>query len=246
MSPETQFIRKAGVKPSTAHTLPADITDIVLRRIIILCLVSAGMAVLGSTICIGSFLMDGVLIKGTGYSPLEIGKDSLMVLVSLGLAWLVHRRLFSPRILIALGLGFGVFAALWHSVGECIALVNEPFPPVAYFSFNQAWVVFFPAIVPVRSWATRALILLAAAIAPLSRVVTQDRGLVELPENSLAILTILMSFSTIMGLAVSHVVYRLGKSVKEAREMGSYTLEKSLGSGNHAPNRQIIGGSNFS
>lgn len=40
-----------------------------------------------------------------------------------------------------------------------------------------------------------------------------------------------MMFSAIMGQAVSHVVYRLGRSVGAAREMGSYTLEKHLGSG---------------
>jgi serine/threonine-protein kinase len=34
-----------------------------------------------------------------------------------------------------------------------------------------------------------------------------------------------------MGVAVSNVVYKLGKSVGEAREMGSYRLEKSLGGG---------------
>ena len=59
MSRETQFIRKAGVASSTGDTLPADITDIVLRRIVILCLFFAGMTALGSTICIGNFLING-------------------------------------------------------------------------------------------------------------------------------------------------------------------------------------------
>jgi serine/threonine-protein kinase len=75
------------------------------------------------------------------------------------------------------------------------------------------------------------MILLVAAMPPLSRGLVQSLGWVELPEGSQVILSILMMFSAIMGLAVSHVVYKLGKSVKAAREMGSYTLERNLGGG---------------
>jgi serine/threonine-protein kinase len=231
MTRETHFIRKAGVTPSVADTLPVDITDIVLKRIIILCLISAGLTVLGSVLCIGSLLTKGRFIELGGYRPVEVVKDATMVFVSLGIAWTVHRRAFSPRVLTALGLGYGVFAALYHSVGECYAMAADEFTPIAYFSFTQAWVVFFPAIVPIRSRSATLMILLAAAMAPLSRAVGQGAGWIELPEDSLAILIILMSFSAIMGLIVSHVVYKLGRSVKAAREMGSYTLEEHLGGG---------------
>jgi len=230
MSRETQFIRKAGVTSSTSDSLPADITDIVLKRIIILCLVSAGLAALGVVFCLGFFLSEGAILK-VGYSAAEIVKDIVMILVSLGVAWIVHRRLFPHRILVALGLGFGAFAALYHSVGECLALINDEFTAIAYFSFVQGWVVFFPAIVPIRSRTTYFMILLAAAMPPLSRGLTQSLGYVELPKDSQAILILVMFFSAIMGLVVSHVVYKLGKSVKAAREMGSYTLEENLGSG---------------
>jgi eukaryotic-like serine/threonine-protein kinase len=226
-----RYLHKAGKTPSTSGSLSSEITDIVLKRIIILCLLSAGMAVLGMIICIGSFFMDGVLLNITGVSPIETLNDVVMIVVSLGIALAVYRRFFSTRILTVLGLGFGVYVALYHSVGECIGLIDDKFTPVAYFSFTQAWIVFFPAIIPIRSRTAFFTIIFAASIAPLSRVVVQSLGLVVLPEDSLTILIILMSFSAIMGLAVSHVVYRLGKSVKAAREMGSYTLEESLGGG---------------
>jgi len=230
MSRETQFIRKAGITPSPADTLPSDIADIVFKRIVILCLVSAGIALLGTFICLGDFLTEGVILKG-GYSALESGNDILMILVSLGIAWIVHRRLFAPRILVALGLGFGVYTALYHSVGECRGLIVDEFQAVAYFSFTQAWVVFFPAIVPIRFRAALLVILPAAAIPPLSRGLVQGLGHVELPSDSLPILSLVMMFSAIMGLVVSRVVYNLGKSVKAARELGSYTLEENLGGG---------------
>jgi len=137
MSQETQFIRKAGVTPSFTDTLPSDITDIVLKRIIILCLISAGMAVFGVVMALGDFLRMTVVLKD-GYSAIELGNDVLMIVVSLGVAWIVHRRKFPPRKLVTLGLGFGVYAAFNTTVGECLLLVTDQFTPVAYFSFNQA------------------------------------------------------------------------------------------------------------
>jgi len=92
-------------------------------------------------------------------------------------------------------------------------------------------VVFFPALVPIRSRSTYFMILLAAAMAPLSRALIQSLGYIELPADSLTILALVMMFSAIMGLVVSHVVYKMGKSVTAAREMGSYTLEENLGGG---------------
>jgi serine/threonine-protein kinase len=230
MSQETQFLCKAGATPSSADTLPSDITDIVLKRIIILCLITAGISVFGVTMSLGDFLRMTVIFKD-GYSAIEFGNDALMIVVSLDVAWIVHRRLFPPRILVALGLGFGVYAAFNNSVGECLTLVTDQFTPAAYFSFNQAWVVFFPALVPIRSRSTYVMILLAAAMAPLSRGMIQSLGYIDLPEDSLTILTLVMMLSAIMGLVVSHVVYKMGKSVTAAREMGSYTLEENLGSG---------------
>jgi serine/threonine-protein kinase len=93
------------------------------------------------------------------------------------------------------------------------------------------WLVFFPAIVPIRLRTTLIVVLLIAVMPPVSRALLQGLGWVELPEESLANLTLLMVFSSVMGIGVSHVVYKLGKSVTAAREMGSYTLEESLGDG---------------
>ena len=230
MSLETQFIRKAGATPSGTDTLPSDITDVVLKRIVILCLISAGMAIFGVVMTLGQLLSMTVVLKG-GYSAVDFATDAMMIVVALGIAWIVHRRKMSPRKLVALGLSFGVYSAFNTSVTECLMLVTDQFTPLAYFSFNQAWVVFFPALVPIRSWSTYTMIFLAAAMGPLSRVLIQSLGYVELPADSLTILTLVMMFSAIMGLVVSHVVYRMGKSVTAAREMGSYTLEASLGGG---------------
>jgi serine/threonine-protein kinase len=95
----------------------------------------------------------------------------------------------------------------------------------------MVWVVFFPAIVPMRSKAAVITIVLAASTSPMMRWLAHSFGWVQFPEGSLVFITIAMIFSVLMGVAVSNVVYKLGKSVTEAREMGSYRLKENLGSG---------------
>ena len=232
MSLETQFIRKAGSTPGTFDSLSTDITDIVLKRIVYLCLFCVGMATIGSLVCLIRSACDtGLAAKGIRFRVLEHGPDVLTILASVVVGWLVHRRKFSSRTLFTIGLGYGLYSALWFSYGELFMLVADKEIWISYFSFNAVWVVFFPAIIPIRLRTTFFFVLLVAAMPPLSRGLAQSLGWVELPGDSQVTLSLLMIFSSIMGLYVSHVVYKLGKTVKEAREMGSYTLEERLGEG---------------
>lgn len=227
----TQFVRKAGVTP-VADTLPGDITDIVLKRIVYLCLFTAVFASLGSLTCLTrSLLGSWNLVEELSKRGVESIVDATAILFSLTVAWLVHKRKFSSRILMRLGLALGVFAAMWIIIGECFGLVRDEFEVLAHISFSSLWIVFLPAMVPIRMRATLIVVLLIAIMPPISRVLLQHMGWVELPAESLLNLTLLMAFSSLMGIAVSHVVYKLGKSVTAAREMGSYTLEESLGGG---------------
>jgi serine/threonine-protein kinase len=82
-----------------------------------------------------------------------------------------------------------------------------------------------------RSTAAVITIMLAASTSPLTRWLATSVGWVQFSEGSITFITLAMIFSALMGVAVSNVVYKLGKSVTEAREMGSYRLEKNLGSG---------------
>ena len=169
------------------------------------------------------------------YSVLEAGHDVVITLISLAVAWIVHRRLLSSRALINIGLAFCVFAALWFSVTECLVVATYHSDTIrlgmSYFSFSLVWVVFFPAIVPMRTRTAVITIVLAASTSLLTRWLADSFGWVQFSEESIAFVTMAMFFSVLMGVAVSNVVYKLGKSVTEAREMGSYRLEKNLGSG---------------
>ena len=229
---ETQFIRPAS-RPGSSDTLPADITDVVLKRIVFLGVSLPALVMLGNLVnVVNSFVLR---IMTFDYSVSEGIHDVAIIVISLAVAAIVHRRAFSPPALVRVGLGFCVFAALWFSVAECLVVAEYQSEAIrlgmSYFSFSMVWVVFFPAIVPMRSTPAAITILLAASTSPLTRWVAQRNDWVQFSEGSLTFVTIAMIFSVLMGMAVSNVVYKLGRSVSEARNMGSYRLERSLGSG---------------
>jgi serine/threonine-protein kinase len=233
MSLETQFIRPATLATGSPDTLPADITNVVLKRIVLLSLTPPALVFLGNIVNLVNSYVLGVTTFD--YTVLEAAHDAMITLISLMVAWIVHRRLLSSRALINIGLAFCVFAALWFSATECLVVTTYQSEPIrrglSYFSFSMVWVVFFPAIVPMRSKAAVITIVLAASTSPMMRWLAHSFGWVQFPEGSLVFITIAMIFSVLMGVAVSNVVYKLGKSVTEAREMGSYRLKENLGSG---------------
>ncbi len=233
MSVVTQFIRPSKSTTTPPDTLPADIVNVVLRRIVLLSLTPPVLVLIGNVVnLVNSYVLG---ITAFDYSVLEAGHDVVITLVSLIVAWVVYRRMLSTRSLIRIGLAFCVFVAFWFSASECLVVTtyhsNAIRLGLSYFSFTLVWVVFFPAIVPMRSTTAVTTILLAASVSPLTRWAATHAGWVEFAEGSLAFVTMASIFSVLMGITVSSVVYRLGKAVREARDMGSYRLEENLGSG---------------
>jgi serine/threonine-protein kinase len=233
MSLETRFIRPSAASAGAPSTLPADLTDVVLKRIVFLCLTPPVLVAIGNFVnLLNSFALR---ISTFDYTWLEGVHDVIITVISLLSAWTVHRRRFSDLALIRLGLAYCVFAAVWFAATECLVVMEYQSEPIqlgmSYFSFTLVWVVFFPSIVPMRSRAAIVTILLAAGLSLLTRWTAHSLGWTQFAEGSLTFLSMAMIFSVLMGVTVSNVIYKLGKSVTEAREMGSYRLQKNLGSG---------------
>ena len=151
----TQFIRPGLSTTGSLDAISADITNVVLKRIVLLSLSPPTLVILGNIVnLVNSYVLQ---ITTFDYSGLEAGHDVVITLVSLTVAWVVHRRLLSSRTLMNIGLAFCVFAALWFSVTECLVVAMYQSDAIrlgmSYFSFSMVWIVFFPAIVPMRSMA---------------------------------------------------------------------------------------------
>ena len=230
---DTHFIRPASGRTTSRDSLPTDLTAVVLKRLVILSLSPPALVILGNLVNLfNSYVLK---IMPFGYSALEGVHDAAIILISLTVAWTIHRRLLSSRNLIRIGLSYCVFAAVWFSMVECLVAMQYQSRPIqlgiSYFSFTLVWVVFFPAIVPMRTRTAAVTILLAGCAPPIVRRVAESAGWVRFSEGSIEFVTVAMVFSALLGLVVSNVVYRLGRSVSEAREMGSYRLQENLGSG---------------
>ena len=73
MSLETQFLRPATSTTGSTGGLPTDITNVVLKRIVFLCLSPPALVMLGNILnLVNSFLLK---ITPFDYSPLEAGHD---------------------------------------------------------------------------------------------------------------------------------------------------------------------------
>ena len=78
---ETRFIRPATSTPGSHDTLPADLIDVVLKRIVFLCLTPPTLVALGNLVnVVNSFVLR---ITSFDYSALEGAHDAVITVISL-------------------------------------------------------------------------------------------------------------------------------------------------------------------
>jgi serine/threonine-protein kinase len=164
----------------------------------------------------GAWPMPGNLIAATGLA-LSIG----MVFV----AGYLHNR---PQLLLDLGLVFEVATAL------LIGLLNQwqPFPVPGSVSWICVVILLYPMIAPNTPGKTFIAAFAAASMDPLGIGIATLRG-VELPATSFQVGWTFVPNYVCAGLAVvpAHIIVGLGRHVKKARELGSYTLGELVGRG---------------
>jgi hypothetical protein len=143
----------------------------------------------------------------------------------LGFFWYTRRTRRSPRFLLDLGLGLYLFSAL--STG----LIDYGIIPWSSVSLMPSLILLWPGIVPSTPGRTLAMSLVAASMDPVgawiwkaagAEVPGMDRVLIQAIPNLIAAGT---------AVVISHVITRLGRKVREAREMGSYVLGSLIGRG---------------
>jgi eukaryotic-like serine/threonine-protein kinase len=195
-------------------------------------LVAAGLWVIGSVL--GHLAFRTISHGDPRWLQLDTG-DAIAgasALASLMLFWYTRKAGRDPRVILDLGLVYMVFTA----VGIGLTAHWKAMPQDR-------------SVGPMISW-IGAVVLMAAAIAPSTRVKTLVASLIAVSMNPLAMLltrargnwdfgpasnVLLMHYPEYLLVAVavviSHVVTRLGQEVAKAREMGSYQLGELLGRG---------------
>jgi tRNA A-37 threonylcarbamoyl transferase component Bud32 len=152
----------------------------------------------------------------------------VFVLMSFGLYYLVRTEKLSPSVLLDLGYAYAVVSAF--VLGLVINRLPAPEVLSAAWSPVAVWAFIFVVVVPAQTWKTVVVAVLIVAMDPLSLLLLVASGQVAPPPVRAASFIPHLS-AVILAALVSRIVHRLGVKVTEAREMGSYQLEKLLGRG---------------
>jgi hypothetical protein len=212
-----------------SSSLPADLMDQVRGRVRLLAL-----------LLLAAFLFDPllygvtwVLASLTGH-PLQsdvfarlgfITMNMGAALASVALGWAAGNRSVSASRLHTLGLVYEVvicfiiaLATFWQYYIDKGILPNLTWVP--------AVVILFPLILPGPPRRMFAAALLASAMSPLSLMLLHLSGTVSADGEAYVEAVVSSAFAVAFASIGARVVYRLGREVATAREMGSYVLEE--------------------
>jgi tRNA A-37 threonylcarbamoyl transferase component Bud32 len=219
------IVRSAQDTP-TSGALPRDLVQAAARRLGLACLVWAGLWGLALALnnLVSPILSPGVPLDDAWPWP---GNPVALAVIVTSLALFAYTRRVgaNPWLLLDLGLLYEV--ALAFGIG----LVNQWTPNTAGLSWICVLVLIHPMIVPHTRPRTLLAALAAASMDPLGIVITGARG-VPIPSLPVVIWTYLPNYiCAVLAILPSHVIARLGRDVKQARQLGSYQLGELLGKG---------------
>jgi eukaryotic-like serine/threonine-protein kinase len=216
--------------PAGRRGLPEDLLSEAAQRIGIVSLTIASLVAVEFLLVHWLFGLPGVL------KPEDVRKLALWVPVfdvvgaaiigaSLCLYWYSRRSRRGPAFLLDLTLGYEVFLAL------TVGLLNHAVEPPTGVSWVAVLIVLFPAIVPNTPRKTLVTALVAASMDPAGALIWESLGRETVGMQQALLLAIPNYLSAMIAVVISHIITRLGREVRKAREMGTYVLGQQIGSG---------------
>jgi eukaryotic-like serine/threonine-protein kinase len=205
--------------------LPGDVLEETAWRLALFCAVGAAtwtiaiiMAnVLRPTSVATAFPWPGNLIGGV-----------MVVLLALACAHVWRRVKSDCESTLDLGLGLLVVNAL------AIGVINEwvpTFPDTRYVSWTAILILAYAMMVPTAPLKMFIACVIAASMDPLAVAVANVRGIAE-PSFALGILLYYPNYiCAVIAVLPSIALYRMGRRIANARELGSYHLVERLGHG---------------
>ena len=216
---------------STARqALPEDLLREASRRLGIVCLASAGLWLANFVLVHLVHPMPGTLeidqwARHDEWVPVFDLVGGAAFVISLGLYWYTRRSRRSARFLLDLALGYEIVIAL--SIGLLDYAVGAP----AGISWIAVIILLFPSVIPSAPWKTLLVALIAASMDPLAAMFWKSRGGDVPGTAAVFILAVPNYLCAALAPVISHIIIRLGREVRKAREMGSYVLGDRIGRG---------------
>jgi hypothetical protein len=146
-------------------------------------------------------------------------------LASVALFWYTRKSRRSARFLLDLALAYEVFIAL--NIGILNYAVAHPLG----VSWIAIIILLFPPVIPSTPRKTLITALIAASMDPAGALIWKGLGADVAPIREVFILAIPNYLCALVAPLISHIITRLGREVRRAREMGSYVLGDRIGAG---------------
>jgi eukaryotic-like serine/threonine-protein kinase len=211
-------------KHSSPQGLPEDVLREASRRLGVLCLISASVWAANLLLLNFVYAVPGTVPadRVASYWKWRTLYDLIIttnILVSLGLLWFTRRRRHGPQLVLDLALVYEVFTAF--SVGVLDYAEQGPTEGVSWIAVI---ILLFAPMVPSTPRKTLVAALLAASMGPVGALIWKGLGVEPVSARQILLLSIPNYLCAAMAPVVSHIITRLGREVREAREMGSYLL----------------------
>lgn len=198
-----------------------------MRRLAYVCTAAVVLSVVGYGL---SFLRQpnvGALREGIERPavilPLFTALSVLVLLVARNPRLAARRRLDVGLVYLVVACAFGSLFRHWLPYDP--ADVMRGIPPSAFA------ILFFAVVVPVRPGRMTVAAVAAAAVDPLALWGTSLLGNAMPPANLWLWLVSPLALAVPLAVATSRVLFKVGRSLDEARELGSYRLVELLGEG---------------
>jgi eukaryotic-like serine/threonine-protein kinase len=215
---------------SARQTLPHDLLREGSRRLEIICLASAGLWVANFLLIhlvhpLPGSLAPNQMARHNEWVPVFDVVGGVSLLLALGLFWYTRRSRRSPQFLLDLALGYEILLA------AAIGLLDYAVGTPAGVSWIAVIILLFPPVIPSAPWKTLLVALIAASMDPLAALFWQSRG-VQTPSLAAVLIVAFPNYlCALLAPIISHIITRLGREVRKAREMGSYVLGQLIGRG---------------
>jgi serine/threonine-protein kinase len=207
--------------------LPEDLVSEHVRRLGVLALVGAGLWCFGLVI---DTLLVPVSMRPAALSWRAASVESLAIVVSLLMFYYVRYVDHAPRAKINVGLGYMIFSAA--GVGFLNTFVNSPsIASINQISWNTLVILVSSMILPTTPRRMLLASIAAASMDPLFLGLAYLNG-IQVPTAWHAFILYLPNYAcAVVAMLPSSVLYRLGRRLREAQELGSYRLVELLGHG---------------
>ncbi len=220
----------SGGVSTAGSTLPEDLLREASHRLGIVSLASAALWAANFVLVhfvhpVPGTLQNMQLARHAEWVPVFDLVGGATFLLSIALFWYTRRSRRSARFLLDLALVYEVLIAL--SIGLLDYAVGTP----AGVSWIAVIILLFPSVIPSAPWKTFLAALTAASMDPLAAMFWRSQG-VEIPSMpAIFVLAAPSYLCAALAPVISHIITRLGREVRKAREMGSYVLTDLIGRG---------------